>query len=784
VRIEIRWPFTFAEPKQAPPEGELAAAGESLYTRATEIWNTDDVIRTKGAAYVKSMPRKNGFLDGLLESREQTILGRGWDVTPASEGAVDVEIAAFVRAALDAMDGEFGEDLGDIYAAVKWGYSITEKIWRPWPDSPSGEKWTIGALHAKQWEQFRFQVDFAGNLAGLRQETPKSQLLPLEKFVVATYRPEPGNPYGRGTVPECYHHDWLMREGWSLWAMCLERFGMAFPVITMPPNPSQADKDAIDDILDTMQARTGIRLPAGMAFDLKQAVSAGKATYGEFVDEQKQNLQVKILGQTLTTTVDETGARSLGEVHARMKDELADKDTRWLYRNVNEQIVKPLVDVNFAGAAYPVVFTPIEDEIDVKSLTEMLVSLSGIGFRIPERWAHERVGIPEPAGDEPVLEAPRQTVVPGFDPNRDGGQAGLPIPPDDRQFAEPATGRSRKPSKRENARVVRAIERVSEDLFASVRDEARGIWEEIRDDLVAQVERSGALDEGRIDIELKPALGPWRDLAARVWMAAHLSGRWTAIAEIEAAGAGLTRKFGEEFGCPAESRARHFAEQAEIDVLIQAPSLDEARAWFGDRTAMSKAEWDRLAREARREAFYLTTREGSEAAGQVYDALKEALVNEWGVPEFRRAVESRFRVWVGDVFGSASASTIAQADARVATVLRTNVMGALNAGRDAVFARAEDPEYATDPIVAYEYSAIMDSRTRATHAAMDGKIFAKDDPIWLRWKPPAGYNCRCYRVPVLRSMAAKMRREDVATAAPVIDGVPVEPDKGFGRLAA
>ncbi|MBF0461675.1 MAG: minor capsid protein [Magnetococcales bacterium] len=43
----------------------------------------------------------------------------------------------------------------------------------------------------------------------------------------------------------------------------------------------------------------------------------------------------------------------------------------------------------------------------------------------------------------------------------------------------------------------------------------------------------------------------------------------------------------------------------------------------------------------------------------------------------------------------------------------------------------------------WRYHAIMDSRTRPAHAALHGKIFRYDDPIWNFIFPPNGINCRC-----------------------------------------
>ena len=46
-----------------------------------------------------------------------------------------------------------------------------------------------------------------------------------------------------------------------------------------------------------------------------------------------------------------------------------------------------------------------------------------------------------------------------------------------------------------------------------------------------------------------------------------------------------------------------------------------------------------------------------------------------------------------------------------------------------------------------EYRTVGDNRVRKTHKELDGKVFAKDDPIWNKIYPPNDWNCRCTVIP-------------------------------------
>lgn len=74
---------------------------------------------------------------------------------------------------------------------------------------------------------------------------------------------------------------------------------------------------------------------------------------------------------------------------------------------------------------------------------------------------------------------------------------------------------------------------------------------------------------------------------------------------------------------------------------------------------------------------------------------------------------------------------------RLKTIYDTNLRTSYAAGHwERISANARTAPYVM-------YSAILDGRTRAAHAAWNGKVLRADDPWWKTHTPPNGWNCRC-----------------------------------------
>ena len=165
--------------------------------------------------------------------------------------------------------------------------------------------------------------------------------------------------------------------------------------------------------------------------------------------------------------------------------------------------------------------------------------------------------------------------------------------------------------------------------------------------------------------------------------------------------------------------------------------------------------YDDLQRSAERNAFTVSMIESVDRLIDVMDSLTLAI-----------AEGQTFKEW----------QTRAAADleplprARRELVFRNAVQNAYGVGR--TIQQRENAD--SRPYLMWD--AINDSRTRESHAAMDGYIAPVNAPVWQTWIPPAGHNCRCTRISLTESQA-----KDRGYPMPPRNA---QPDPGFDHEAA
>ena len=150
--------------------------------------------------------------------------------------------------------------------------------------------------------------------------------------------------------------------------------------------------------------------------------------------------------------------------------------------------------------------------------------------------------------------------------------------------------------------------------------------------------------------------------------------------------------------------------------------------------------------QLKQRAFTVAGIEQMDALRRLRDAIAKLPEGAtWG--EAKREIAAEISPFVG---GDAKA-----AKARAGFMLRTHGFQAY------AVARHQEQMETIDVFPYWKYVTVGDSRVRAAHAALDGKVLRADDPWWQTHYPPWDWGCRC--------IVEQLDEED-AMAAGVTDG--------------
>lgn len=184
--------------------------------------------------------------------------------------------------------------------------------------------------------------------------------------------------------------------------------------------------------------------------------------------------------------------------------------------------------------------------------------------------------------------------------------------------------------------------------------------------------------------------------------------------------------------------------------------------WFlRKKDPLPAEEYKALSDECRAKAFTVTGYTAAEVLQRFLDELEEA------AGEGRTKEE--FAARMNDFLARNGYEGMNAAKASV--VFETNIQTAYNAGHY---------KSMTDPVTKklrpyWKYATAGDGAVRESHAQMEGRIYAADDPVWDIWYPPNGFRCRCTVVSMTKAQVER-------SGQPVSDRLPHRVDYGTGEI--
>lgn len=789
--------FVTKAPQEKPSDVSLLeqeiSSSETDVIRAFSPYGqntTDPVVRAKGLKIYKEMS-DDDQVKVCLDIRKHARLSSPWNIIPGKEGnAKAEEYADFIKHCLSRMEGAFEDNLYEIYSAIEYGYSISELIMMVLPDGPFTGKIGLKAIKTREPFNYYFKTDAFGNLLGLvyiglhanlsaiNRETQQSALLgmggfgtlattnglpllssptgeewgslknpfPPDKFIIYSYNSKFGNWYGSSDLTSAFR-SWtskkMIMRFWNVW---LERYASPFTWASYDPSLGLRKEviEEIDDFIKNLSSRSGIRVPKGVEINVAQSASgkAGGDAYKDAIEAHNRYISHAILFPNLLGFTGDQGSggsggtRSLGKTHMDAFMWVLEKMARDTSETiVGEQIIKRLIDLNFPGVddtLMPKFKFEGVDEGAIEQRANIVTILGNAGFVNPEEdWIREFLTLPK---KEEGIKLNRPVTVGGFGPGKPT------LSPETVKSMQVKKFAMRAPTDFESKLQPKKFSDRLDNLQQAFFDACSQDIIDIRDKLLRDVEKKNIISDGdpKGISDLKVNVSDLKD-TLRSWLSKiYLDSKLQAFEELGRGGVKIevTKKFSQDTApmypwnpLPPQEAVDFFNRKVLAYIyddvgkrsLVELASRSELSFYDSKAFMISGVVRDDILNDAKQ--IILNGIKRQDIPGTVSD-LKTM---------FNKYLDQGISV-DGDLLQPT----------RLNTIVRTNMVEAINGGRKDLF---EDPAI-KGFVDFWQYSAILDDRTTEYCRCMDQKIFRVEDMASLI--PPAHFNCRSLMIPVTK----------------------------------
>lgn len=374
--------------------------------------------------YAEELEERDPHYAGVLGIRKRAVLGLDRHVESASDDARAVELRDAVETAL-VQQPQFGGLLAALLDGLAKGYSVVEILWntRATPWTPAHYAWRDPRwfiLDPVDGETVRLRA--AGAHEGLA--------LAPGKFIVHRPRLKMGVAIRGGLarlaaiVCLCRH---LVLESWL--AYC-ESYGAPARIAKVDDRFFNAGASAEQTaFLTDLQTKLATLLgadahavfPKSVDVDLQETAPGRAEVFERLMDRLEKLISKAVLGRSDAS--DATAGKLGGEQQSSdVRQDILEGDAEELANTLNEQLVRPFVDLNFGPpAAYPRIILRAPETEDLLALTDMLAKLAPLGLKVEQSIIRDKWGLPDPDPDADVLGTPAAPVVPA--------NAGNPVVP-------------------------------------------------------------------------------------------------------------------------------------------------------------------------------------------------------------------------------------------------------------------------------------------------------------------------------------------------------------------
>ena len=396
----LREPQTARVARYARPWHESALSGLKPATVAAMLREADAGDLCAQARLFADMQDRDAMIAAAMQQRALAIARLPRKIEPPKDASTAEKRAAEAIAGwFDGMSDAIEDAIVALMDAVGHGFSAIEIAW------DRGDGLWLPQLHARPHDWFaisedRRSIELATD-AGSEPLRPYTWILHQPRMPRAGYVAR-GGIYRAIVWPFVY-------KAYAIgdFAEFLETFGLPFVIGKYGREATEEDKSRLLQAVASLAHDARAIMPLEMQLDIQRVASSGSdSPHLAMVRWADEAIARAILGQTLSTQAKSTGLGSgVADMHERVREDIRDADARQVAATLTRDLIAPFAALNFGvppDRCPRLVFDTSEPD-DIATYAQAIPALAAAGVRIPERWVRQRLGIPDPADDEPVL---------------------------------------------------------------------------------------------------------------------------------------------------------------------------------------------------------------------------------------------------------------------------------------------------------------------------------------------------------------------------------------------
>ncbi len=347
----------------------------------------------------------------VCQKRWLAVVGREWDLIPASDRKIDKKAADMVRAHLEALGSHseitegadvipnlntgFDQTCYNLLRGEFYGFRPAEIIW----DSDGKESFPR-MVKDKSSGRFVYLVGEKGFLFRLLTNDHPVYGVPLppRKFIIHTWQPEDDNPYGWGLGARVFYPTLWKRELARFALIFADKYGSPTGKVTVPKSLQHLLKQIQMDI-DRQAQEANIYLPEGVDFEWLVSNSQGTDLYTRLMDYFDREISKAVLGETGSTDQQGSGgSRARDQVGNDVRIEISKASADLLCATLNNTLIRWDVWHNFGDKAKPPLlirkFPELEEKEDLNGRSNRDRTLSDMmGLKPTKEYVEKIYGI-------------------------------------------------------------------------------------------------------------------------------------------------------------------------------------------------------------------------------------------------------------------------------------------------------------------------------------------------------------------------------------------------------